>query len=229
MEIFGDVIFLNGIERIICCLGGIFFGFLGYKLFLNGLDKGFSRLNAESKFIKIVFSGSGPGLFFMAFGSIILLISLFTGKVSKKESSNFGEKYIVHERGIFSPQQIPQLRIVSGEPIKIDSIEACIPTGEISFAEFSIDDGEIIDINVYRASPLVKNYLIHTISTWQYNLDVTTFRGRIKLKIDWFARLISIDILEGSFLNRNMPFELHQLILAGNEFETLVNVVREVE
>ena len=37
-------------------------------------------LSAESKLYKIVFSGTGPGLFFMAFGAIILLTAIFAGK-----------------------------------------------------------------------------------------------------------------------------------------------------
>lgn len=77
-----EVFFYRGVERLIICLGGIFFGYLGYKLFLAGLTAGDSKLNVESKTMKIILSGTGPGLFFMAFGAIILLTAILKGGVT---------------------------------------------------------------------------------------------------------------------------------------------------
>lgn len=77
-----EIFFYRGVERLIICLGGIFFGYLGYKLFLAGLTAGDSKLNVESKTMKIILSGTGPGLFFMAFGAIILLTAILKGGVT---------------------------------------------------------------------------------------------------------------------------------------------------
>jgi hypothetical protein len=63
------------IERILSICGGIFFAYLGYKLFLFGVGKGVSKFETGSKFFKIAFSGTGPGLLFMAFGGMVLAIS----------------------------------------------------------------------------------------------------------------------------------------------------------
>jgi len=81
-------LFYRGIERWMVVLGGIIFGYLGYKLFLYGVDQGHGKLNAENQFFKITFSGSGPGLFFMAFGALILMASMYsTGSLSHKSQT----------------------------------------------------------------------------------------------------------------------------------------------
>lgn len=78
-------LFYRGIERWMIVLGGLIFGYLGYKLFLYGVDQGHGKLQAENQFFKVTFSGSGPGLFFMAFGALILVSSVYsTGTVTGK-------------------------------------------------------------------------------------------------------------------------------------------------
>jgi len=78
IELLKNPMFLRGIERVIINLGAILMTYLGYKLFIFGIEKGYAKLTAETKFYKIVFSGTGPGLFFMAFGAIVLIAALFT-------------------------------------------------------------------------------------------------------------------------------------------------------
>ncbi len=70
--------FFRGIERWMVVLGAVVFGYLGYKLFLYGVDQGHGKLDAENQFFKITFSGSGPGLFFMVFGALILMSSVYS-------------------------------------------------------------------------------------------------------------------------------------------------------
>jgi len=84
MDAFG-FLFYRGIERWMIVVGGLIFGYLGYKLFLYGVDKGHGKLQAENQFFKLTFSGSGPGLFFMAFGALILVSSVYsTGTVTRE-------------------------------------------------------------------------------------------------------------------------------------------------
>ena len=84
MDTFG-FLFYRGIERWMIVVGGLIFGYLGYKLFLYGVDQGHGKLEAENQFIKLTFSGSGPGLFFMAFGALILVSSVnSTGTITSK-------------------------------------------------------------------------------------------------------------------------------------------------
>jgi len=71
------------IERLLVALGGILSIYLGYRLFIYGIEKGRDRLSVHiSEKMRIIFSGQGPGLFFMAFGSVLLLVALFTGGAS---------------------------------------------------------------------------------------------------------------------------------------------------
>jgi hypothetical protein len=74
---------LRTIERLFVCGGGIFIAFLGYRLFVKGIDSGPGKLQVNSSIAKFVLSGKGPGLFFMAFGSIILIVSLLYGGASE--------------------------------------------------------------------------------------------------------------------------------------------------
>ena len=73
---FGDFKFaFNGVAAL-ATLGGITSIWFGYKLFVKGIDKNRGELKAKVKFVEILFSGIGPGLFFMAFGAIVLIVSL---------------------------------------------------------------------------------------------------------------------------------------------------------
>jgi hypothetical protein len=77
-----DLFLMRGIERLTIVLGGIALAYLGYKLYLHGASSSESRMNFSSQFMKFAASGTGPGLLFMAFGSIILVCSLVFGGVS---------------------------------------------------------------------------------------------------------------------------------------------------
>ncbi|TGL58718.1 hypothetical protein [Leptospira sarikeiensis] len=87
-----DPIAYRGIERLLIAFGGILFGYLGYRLFLKGITTTKSDLKFESASLNIIFSGTGPGLFFMIFGAIILITSLYSGGVSVSEKTSLDEK-----------------------------------------------------------------------------------------------------------------------------------------
>jgi len=82
-------IIFHGLERLLINCGAIFVAYLGYRLFIFGVETGNSKLEAHSAAFKVIFSGSSPGLFFMVSGLIILVVSLTTGKVEvyERESS----------------------------------------------------------------------------------------------------------------------------------------------
>lgn len=85
-----DPLILRGLERIIVAIGAIVFAYFGYRLYLSGVEKGRTHLSAESKFYKFALSGTGPGLFFMALGGVVLVSALFTGGgVKTKTTENF--------------------------------------------------------------------------------------------------------------------------------------------
>lgn len=86
MELLRDVAFLRGVQLILIILAGVIFVILGYKLFLYGVNKGRGKLRAKSEIYKLIFSGSGPGLFFMIFGGLIVIYSVYSVGVSSKLS-----------------------------------------------------------------------------------------------------------------------------------------------
>jgi hypothetical protein len=82
---------LHGIERIVITLGAIAFGVLGYRLFTRGLTRSKGDLEFSSPMAKVVFSGAGPGLFFMAFGAIILVVAMLSGGIKTFRQERDGE------------------------------------------------------------------------------------------------------------------------------------------
>src|ERR1043166_7341094 len=86
LHLFADPIVNRGIELLIIVCGGILFGYLGYRLFLFGATSGSANLSTESKFVKLVFSGSAPGLFFMFGGGCILVAAILRGGAETRTS-----------------------------------------------------------------------------------------------------------------------------------------------
>lgn len=86
VDLYANVVAFRGIERLIIVLCGMIFAYLGYKLFVYGVDTGNGKLETESPLFKLTFSGSGPGLFFMAFGGLILLHSMFSNVAIDRQS-----------------------------------------------------------------------------------------------------------------------------------------------
>ena len=73
---FGDFKFeFYGVATLGAIIGA-FCIWLGYKLFSKGIEKGKGQLDFKSKAFSLIFSGVGPGLFFMAFGALIVLVAV---------------------------------------------------------------------------------------------------------------------------------------------------------
>jgi hypothetical protein len=93
MDLVWPVFVYEAIGRYITIFGGIAFGVMGFLLFRMGITKGKGLLSADSKLVKFVFSGVGPGLFFMAFGGIVLALALvFPMKFSAGEEYHPGRE-----------------------------------------------------------------------------------------------------------------------------------------
>jgi hypothetical protein len=84
-----DPILVRGVDRLL--IDGLAFGFafLGYKLYMNGITKGKGEMRAKSKLGELMLSGTGPGLFFMAFGAIVLIVCLVTGGGQTSETTEY--------------------------------------------------------------------------------------------------------------------------------------------
>ena len=80
-----DLFLLRGLERIFVVAAAALFGFLGYRLFLHGHTRGRAVTSIDSAWAKFIFSGTGPGLIFMAFGAVVLVWSLASGGVKTTE------------------------------------------------------------------------------------------------------------------------------------------------
>jgi hypothetical protein len=80
-----EIFFARAAERVLVDCGAIFFGYLGYKLYIRGIGARPATIQFKSKLAQFAASGTGPGLVFMGFGAVILTVALLFGGV--KESS----------------------------------------------------------------------------------------------------------------------------------------------
>jgi hypothetical protein len=76
----------NGVHCL-AIVAATIFAYLGYNLFVRGVNlQSQGVMNAKLPLhIAFDLSGTGPGLFFMAFGAMIILVALATVPASKKE------------------------------------------------------------------------------------------------------------------------------------------------
>ena len=75
--IFATPDFLQTAQVLLIVIGSIFFAFLGYKLFMYGIETGLNKVKTTSKAQRIFYSGIGPGSILMALGIVGLFVSLF--------------------------------------------------------------------------------------------------------------------------------------------------------
>jgi hypothetical protein len=61
----------RGIERCLIVLGAVTFGYFGFRLYLNGVANTPTKLDMDVPVAKFALSGGGPGIAFMAFGSVL--------------------------------------------------------------------------------------------------------------------------------------------------------------
>ena len=83
----GSVETWRGIERCLIVIGAIIFAYLGYLLYLSGVENMPVKLDMDTGFLKFALSGGGPGILFMAFGGTILIWAL-KSRMSKQTLSD---------------------------------------------------------------------------------------------------------------------------------------------
>lgn len=64
-----------------CAIGGIVFAILGYKLFAIGVTKiDSASAQFKSPATSLIITATAPGLFLMAFGAVVLVVTLVRKK-----------------------------------------------------------------------------------------------------------------------------------------------------
>ena len=91
LEAVTNPVLWRGIERLCILSVTGFFGWMGYTLFMFGITEGHAKFSSEAPFNKIIFSGTGAGLFFLVVGGLSLLIALFKDGVNR-EAKHYRKK-----------------------------------------------------------------------------------------------------------------------------------------
>jgi len=98
-----DIVLIRGLERILIILGAIFVSYLGYKLYLNGHLKGANKLQVKAEFMNFIISGQGAGLLFMALGALIMIFSIYSGKLYVEAESDECDNVVYLRTAPISP------------------------------------------------------------------------------------------------------------------------------
>lgn len=80
------------IYKVVCLASGLVFGFLGYKLFVQGIFAGAGDLDASFKNNKLILKKAAPGTFFALFGAIV--ISFTVGIGLRQEQHTMGVPHV---------------------------------------------------------------------------------------------------------------------------------------
>lgn len=75
VSVFGLLIFY----KITTLIAGVIVIFMGYKLFLSGIQRTAGELEAKASGFSLVFRTAAPGTFFALFGALIISVSVFRG------------------------------------------------------------------------------------------------------------------------------------------------------
>ncbi len=82
LEIVSDVqlsVFSLLIYKVLSLSSGVFLSWLGYKLFQNGVWGNAGELSGKYKDNELLLKSAAPGTFFVVLGSLIILVSVFSG------------------------------------------------------------------------------------------------------------------------------------------------------
>lgn len=72
----------RGVERVLIVLIAGVFGYLGYKLYLHGIDNTKGKIQFKRELTTVLIGGVGPGVFFMLFGAGVLVSAIKWGGAS---------------------------------------------------------------------------------------------------------------------------------------------------
>ena len=206
MNLTGDPIIFKGIERIVVALGAIIFGFLGYKLYKLGVTKGLGRLSIIFQGYKLYFLATGPGMFFMFFGAVVLAICLITGKAFVKITPD--EKIVELAARAFQQEisrnrifpnanvqpSIENLRVIDGASIELRKYYPERQHSErLLIVRYDIINGRVDSVEIlyfsYEEQMHLARLIKKDIETWQYNIPIY---GSVTVKFDFSSRLVSV-------------------------------------
>jgi hypothetical protein len=110
-----DPLFFRDVELLLIVFGGIFFGYLGYRLFIFGVMEGKSKFEAETQVVRLVFSGTAPGLFFMFAGASILVAALMVLATHTDSSQTTQSRAVLVPRQPVVASAIPMRKVSVSE------------------------------------------------------------------------------------------------------------------
>lgn len=67
------------VYKIASLIVGLLFSYMGYRLFLAGIDREAGNLEAKSGGNYLKLSGTAPGIFFALFGAVVVAVTITQG------------------------------------------------------------------------------------------------------------------------------------------------------
>jgi TonB family protein len=152
--------FLRAVQLILIITAGIIFVILGYKLFLYGVDRGRSKLRSKSEPYKLIFSGSGPGLFFMVLGGLIIIFSIYSVGIALESGTLKNELSAISETA---------LKPLSSDPERADTTQIAELFSEASFAGISTKPSS--SLSNEKVKPKVRRQIERTLNAADFGIQ----------------------------------------------------------
>jgi TonB family protein len=152
--------FLRAVQIILIITAGIIFVVLGYKLFLYGVDRGRGKLRSKSETYKLIFSGSGPGLFFMILGGLIVLFSIYSVSIAL-ETGTLKNELSTNSEDTFKP--------LSADLGQADTTKIAELFSEASFAGISTRPAS--PLRNYEVKPKNKRKIERTLNAAEFGIQ----------------------------------------------------------
>lgn len=168
MEIFEEIMFYRGVERILIIVFSGISLILGWNLFKSGIHPDQNAvIKTGGLFIKL--SKVGPGIFFALFGSAVFVYSLSSPiqYVEKNEEDNKGSSVNV---SYLTSDQEKYLEL-SKSINTLQNISVIYNEGNMTDIDYSLFNSAVYNLEQERASWIVATFGLENYKQWEKNGD----------------------------------------------------------
>jgi hypothetical protein len=151
------VIFLSHLRDYLAIIVGYLFARLGLLLFREGFSKDKGSLQwTNSQLGKFVFSGQGPGLFFMAFGAVIVCIACMSpGPSVDLEKSDPNTKTLGNglRESLHITSNVKAATIKPGGPLRISLGATGQDSRPVKYSAQNLPEGAKFEDRIFSWTP----------------------------------------------------------------------------
>ena len=214
-----ELIVDRSVQKLFSMIAGLFFAYLGYKLFINGVS-GNASLSAKKDKISLQLLNASPGLFFALFGALIIIYSVLQKetfiqkieqdgtyiKMQEKSVNNLKTQYsIYYNQGMKYYKERKYKKAITYFEKAIESIpDYSLAYNALAWVymemETNLDEGVKLVLEALKLKPNNPNYL-DTLASLYYK------KGENNKAIEVIRKAIKIDPSNKKYLEKLKIYE----------------------